>query len=107
MIGQPLVQEFNDDEEILIAVAEIFIERGEDPTYETILQDASSRLQDDKDFVMKMARINGHNLEFATPRLNNDPQVILSGVESYEDAVVLYASDDLMRNEEFLSQVVQ
>ncbi len=42
---------------------------------------ASAKLKDDKDFVLKAVRYNGHALKFVSERLKDDKDIVLEAVK--------------------------
>jgi hypothetical protein len=72
----------------------------------TVLQYASDRLRDDKDFVLEQVGSNGDVLEYASNRLKDDEEVVLAAILS-DLSALKYASDRLKDDKEFFLSLVK
>lgn len=77
--AQFLRKYIENDKDLLLAVATGGDEIGNALGY------ASEQLQDDKEFVLELVKVNASDVRYVSDRLSNDPEIIATALEHAED----------------------
>lgn len=74
--------------------------------YDELPAKEEPKFSGDKNYIMKLIEKDGNNLRYASRKLRNDPEVVMTAICKTPEAVI-YMSDELAGNKEFLKKYMK